>query len=438
MRYEVSVKASYVPTWGINEALREFVANAFDAEVEMSARATVRYEKSNETLYIENDDVTVPREALLFGHTTKAGGKEGCIGQFGEGLKLACLAAVRDGHKVRIRSGSEVWLPAMVPSRAFPGTDVLGFDIVTGHKEKPRTVVEVVGISPEKWEDFKKTFIRLAAPLKSKTIETSEGSLIEDPRFAGRVYVRGVLVQDDPRLGKGYDLKNVQIDRDRKMINSWERDSAIQSIWTEASRKSAAIKDGFVQNLFDQTKDTAGVTAYNAYSVDDALVEAAVDFFVSKYGTNAIPVDTMGESKELEHLGKVGVVLPPAVRAVVARKLGSLVTIRQQLHEEVVKSYSWNDLSPTAQFNLDRAIEIVNKARPITLSDIDIVDFRSGDLQGQYKNKRILVASSVLSDVSQTIKLLVHERAHAQGRDGEKSHVQEIEESWADLVKGLL
>ena len=87
IRKELTLEATYVPNWGLNEGIREFISNAFDAQTEMSCEVDVHYAIERKKLFIVTKGAVLSREVLLFGHSSKA--KRGdTIGHFGEGLKL--------------------------------------------------------------------------------------------------------------------------------------------------------------------------------------------------------------------------------------------------------------------------------------------------------------------------------------------------------------
>jgi len=123
---------------------------------------------------------------------------------------------VRDGYAVRIRSGSEVWVPSLQISRTFPGTKVLVFDIVKGKAPRDRVCVELHGVSKEQWDDFRKMFIRLRELPDASVVRTSQGSLLTDSSLRGDLFVKGVWVARDPKLSAGYDFSHVTVDRDRR------------------------------------------------------------------------------------------------------------------------------------------------------------------------------------------------------------------------------
>jgi len=432
VRYEVSVKSDYVPSWGLKDAFREFGSNAFDAEQEMSAKATITYK--NGVVRIENEDITIPREALLFGHTTKTG-DSAMIGQFGEGLKLACLAAVRAGYEIRIRSGSELWRPSMQESKIFKGTQVLTFEITQGKAERKRVVVEMLGINPDQWSDFKQLFLRLQSV--SDTIKTDSGSLLLGADQKGRVFVKGVFVEFDAKLQAGYDLRTAKVDRDRKLVDRWDLEYTMKSIWFEAAAKQASARQKFVKILEDQEADVAGINQWSA-DVPEEVSKLVAARFRETYGDNAVPVLTLAESQDMEHLGKRGIIVSKSMMAVISKELGSLDVVKAGLRKEVLKTYGWHELTSEQQGVLESAMATLARVRPLTIAEVDVVDFRSSDIEGMFKDgQRVLVASKLLGDFGKTLQVLVHEVAHRAGGDGQHSHVQEIEEIWMEIVKSL-
>jgi hypothetical protein len=190
MKLELTIKADYLPEWKIWEGVRELVQNAIDAQTEHGATMTIRHRDGN-VLVIENEGVVLPHEALLLGHTTKTD-RSDMRGKFGEGLKLGVLALVREGLKIKIRSGDEVWVPSIMRSDKFDAK-VLCFQIATGRKAEQRVQVEVHGINAEAW-----LFLFLGDGRRKPTrVKTSFGSLLLDPESKGMLYCKGIHVQND-------------------------------------------------------------------------------------------------------------------------------------------------------------------------------------------------------------------------------------------------
>lgn len=432
-KLELSINVNYLPAWGAWEGIRELVQNGKDAETEFEAPLTVSH--LNGTLRIENEGAQLSREALLFGTSSKSG-RSDMIGKFGEGLKLGILALVRAGHKVRIRSGSEVWTALIERSEKYDA-DVLKFDCVGGREDKKRVRVEIENVSKLEWERLRERFLFLVKHGKDDRVATDRGELLLGEKYKGDIYVKGIFVQTDSRLSAGYNFANVEVDRDRKMISSWDLQWYCGQIWAEAAAKRPDLMDPLFNLVLEGKTDVAGLE-HNASYAPTTVKECMAKTFATKFGANAVPVANLAESAEVEHLGRRGIVVSKSLGALLATTLGNKEELAKQLREEVLRTLSWSDLTAMQKANLQGSIELLGMVREgCTLDMIDVVAFRDDKLRGQYKDERILLAAHVVEDRDQCLATLVHEFSHRVGSDGEKGHVQEIEATWRDIVKHL-
>lgn len=437
MKIELTIKTDYLPAWGAYEGIRELVQNGQDAVTEFGATIDVRYRKEGGVLVIENEGCVLPHEALLFGHTTKTD-RADMIGKFGEGLKLGVLALVRAGHDVKIRSGSEVWVPKIERSEKF-NADVLVVYIEKGREPKNRVQVEVANVSEDEWKTMPDHFLFLGKVAKDIQIKTSAGTLLLGDRFKGRVYVKGIFVQNSPERQFGYDFADAQVDRDRKMVETFDLNYRTQSIWREAMATRPDLIGNFIEMLETEAADVAGVNEYNTPSLPAKVKEAVAEHFTERHGDTAVPVSSLADSQDVEHLGKKGIVCPKPLRTVLEQKLGTVAENKSKLAKETLKLYGWHELDDVEKANLERALFMVNGVTALTVADVDIADFRSEKLVGLFKDGRIQLAKRILADRDKTLKVLVHETAHKLGGDdGEKSHVANIEHIWSGIVARLL
>jgi len=439
MKMELTIKTDYLPTWGAYEGVRELLQNGKDAETEFHAPLDVRHRADSNTLIIENDGAVLPREALLFGHSTKVG-KDDLRGKFGEGLKLGVLALVRAGHAIKIRSGAEVWLPKIERSEKF-NADVLVVHIEKGRQPKERVQVEISNVTKGDWDVMKLSFLFLDknANKDEFRIDTHYGALLLRDTDVGKVFVKGIFVEKDPKLQFGYDLTHdVQVDRDRKMIARWDMEWRIRSIWTSATaaRKDLTVK--FLDALFDGAADVADIGASNAYALTDDIKTQVAARFQERHGKDAVPVENMADSKDIEHLGKRGVMVTnKPLKAVLQEVLGSIEKIKAELANEVQTHYGWSDLTAEEQSNMEEAITLVNAVEAVSLSVVDVVAFRSPTTVGMFKDGRVLLSKAKLADKHYTLETMVHEVAHRFGGDGDHSHVASIERIWSGIVTNL-
>lgn len=433
-KIQLTIKTSYLPSWGAYEGVREIVQNGRDAEVEHSAPLKVDW--YNDNLRVENEGANLPLKALLLGHTSKTGNSE-LIGKFGEGLKLGILALVRAGHPVKIRNGGEVWTPSIERSEVFD-EDVLTFNIEKGREPKNRVRVEIGGITKEAWEQMRECFLFLAKPKKDEQVETYQGTLLLGPKYKGRVYVKGIFVQTDPELSFGYNMKDAELDRDRKMVESWNLKYHTKNIFLAAMNKREDLFEQFNVMLEEASTEVETISDYSgAYGVPEKAVEHLAAKFKAQHGEDAIPVTSLAESIDIEHLGKRGVVVSKQLGTVLAKKLGDSLTVKTQLAKEEVKRYGWSDLSDPEKGNLSDAVALINEVEALGIATVEVVDFRSEDLMGQYKDGKVYVAKKYLVDPDETLRILVHEAAHRQGGDGDKAHVDRVENIWKGIVRNL-
>jgi hypothetical protein len=430
-RIQLTIKTTYLPSWGAWEGIREVIQNGRDAEFEHQSPMVVDW--YNDTLRVENEGVTLPLKALLLGHTTKTG-RSDTIGKFGEGLKLGILALVRAGHPVKIRNGSEVWTPTIERSDTFDD-DVLTFTVESGRQEKARVRVEIGGVTKEDWDLMKENFLFVKPPKKNEAVVTTEGTLLRGPKYQGRIYVKGIFVQSNPELTFGYDFSDAELDRDRKMIESWNLKYKVRAILLKAVSKEPTLRSTFREML--EGDATFEVQDLDHYYMDQDLAKSVAAEFQTKHGKDAIPVTSLAESADIEHLGKKGVVVSKPLATVLANVLGSTNTVKEELRKEVLHKYSWHELSPEERTSLTEAVSLINAVESFTLDTIDVVDFRSEDLMGQYKEERICIARKYLQDPNETLRILVHEKAHEDGADGDKGHVWRMELIWKGIVANL-
>jgi hypothetical protein len=435
-RIDLSITADYLPDWGLAEGIRELVQNARDAEVQFGARMSVRHDKGTR-LIIENEGVVLPHEALLFGTTSKIG-RDDLIGRFGEGLKLGILALVRANHEVKIRSGSEVWEPEIVHSDKFRAR-ILSVDIRGGNEPRNRVRIEVGGVSPDRWEALKPSFLFLQKVPAKTRVETSAGALLLHHEQAGHLYVKGILVAHRANIRYGYDFAHARVDRDRRMIEDHDIKTETSRIWRGAMEQRPELETAaYVLMQQDTFVDAVDV----GWHLSDEQRKSMAARFEAQFGAAAMPVESEGEARELEHLGRRGIVTARPLRDALRFVFGTVDRVKQDLAKEVVRTWSREDLDAPARRNLELAVERIKGVTAMRDDLLDVVDFRSRTLAGLYDggSRRIKIARSVLADEAQTLATVVHELAHdlSAATDGAKGHVQAIEDLWTGIYRGLV
>ena len=222
--------------WGNWEIVREIVQNSLDAT------GTVSIDKVRDGIMITDKGKGFNAVNLLMGTTTKS---ECDRGRFGEGLKIACLAALNLGYAIEIDTDSMHVTPVLreleiedLASGKIIKTDIMVFR----YRKIPPvggTRIFIKGYSDQTYFDFFNLEINKKIAHK-KEIDECKGKqymsyMIDEPEK--RVYVRNIYVQtivDKPAL-YSYDLFNVRLSTDRNIPNTTDIFQEIGRLWSTVS-----------------------------------------------------------------------------------------------------------------------------------------------------------------------------------------------------------
>ena len=438
-RIELSVMSSYVPNWGVYEAIREFLQNLRDAKVMHGCEIRVRHDARTNKLTMVNVGKTMDTRALLLGFTSKAG-VAGAAGKFGEGLDLALLTLARLGHEVWIHTGDETWTPKIERSSAFGGEEVL---VIWTRKVAPKNEVrvEVSGIDAVAWEEMKPRFLFLGE--KGKSVETSNARVLMHPDYQGCMYVKGIFVQRLDDLSYGYDFDTLQVDRDRKMVDIFEAKWESTAALMRAAAQNDAMQDSLYRSLKEGRTDGAGGGDYT-----DARVRAGiVKRFRNDHGENAIAVTTEEMAKELRYVGGNAVVVKQPLADVLTPDLGTYSQARAKLVNSAATIVQTTDLTPAERNVLGRAIAAVwaHTKSEIALPFAVVFPAGTESLAGMVttswvdgaSKRQIQIARHQLGRLVDAIGTLIHEVAHIESDAGDNDarHTRAIERLWSAVYE---
>ena len=430
-RYHLTLKAGYLPGWGLYEGIRELVQNARDAEVQDGAKMKVEFcyrqrdKRPVGTILITNEGTVIPKEAFLIGHTSK-GGRGDLIGKFGEGLKFGILALLRiPGIEIKIRNGDETWNPLICRSNEYDA-DVLAFDVASGNRWENRVQIEVVGVQPEDWAKIQEKFLFITPPHEASVVKVQGGKILLAPQHKGQIFVKGMYVCTNHGLFYGYDTEEADIDRDRRMVSNVE---SISSRLLAEALASGKLGDKIYDLLHNNSPETSGM-----WGLGDEAKAQIVAKFRKQYGDDAIPVDQEQQVVELGHFGVRGVIVPYTLRCILDSVLGSCHENLARLRMNARHTYQLDELTEMERSNFTKSQEILrtalrSNALPPNMADkIIIVDFSDSKLCGTYSltEGTIKLARHRLQKVSSALRTMIHEAAHRAGMDGTKQHEEAI------------
>jgi hypothetical protein len=211
--YNLNLSPKYASDWGAWEIAREILCNALDVD-EHNMRIT-----ENGTDYLEITTTTIPDISQIFviGEGTKQVGGE-TIGQFGEGIKMAALAATR------LQSDSHNGMTIFTPDKTIR----FSFEVGVGQTKS----LHAHSTDSENPYEFR---VVINIP---EVVESIEGKILEDrkpgpivkddkEREGCRVFCKGVYITTLSNPGVyDWNLNGISINRDRNMV-------ANDSVWRE-------------------------------------------------------------------------------------------------------------------------------------------------------------------------------------------------------------
>jgi hypothetical protein len=255
--FELSISPKYVGDWGLTQAIREIFQNALDRQTEDPDNPFLfEYDQQLQVLKIGNKNSTLCPSSLVLGNSTK-GKDDRMIGQFGEGYKLALVVLLRLGKSVTIYNNPDVWTPTIKMSESFK-TPVLNINTVKYRfKALPEQdlIFQISGVTPEEFEEIRRA--NLYFHEATEDIKTDYGRILLDPRYAGQVFVSGLLITTISRAKYGYDLKpqHINIGRDRNLVNDWDVFWNTSAMWAGAEGRGVEVD----QMLADKTPDVESI-----------------------------------------------------------------------------------------------------------------------------------------------------------------------------------
>lgn len=217
----LSLSPEYCKGWTKDRAISELVANALDEKRPFS------YKWKDGVLVIEDEANGLPRSSLVLGLSGK---NDKQIGQFGEGLDIACLVLARTGTPMKVETVGYSFEPLIKHDERL-GAEVLHIRFAPGDPKRVRGTKISVTCSEALSDKVKSRFLHLSVAGYKGPGEV--GSILKDGK-GGRVFIGGVLVQENTGLLLSYDLatqaaKKLQ-NRDRSVIDANERRSLIDGI----------------------------------------------------------------------------------------------------------------------------------------------------------------------------------------------------------------
>lgn len=318
--YPTCLTRNYVSRWEVPDSIREFIQNALDCgEYDIN-----RY--GNE-IVINSYRGTINAQNLLLGVGSKTNDSTK-IGGFSEGLLLALLIVARENTEIKFINGDKKWTPTFDWNEDYK-CETLYIIEEDSDEELPEGVSIALQLSQDVADKVEQNTLYMQDDYEK--FETDEGTILLDPKHAGKIYVSGLFV-DNFRSEYGFNFppECFALDRDRKSLNPWDVKWQIRQLINQMNNEcdlTEGLSDRIIDSIANNDEAFSAVDEYEA-GKNEKLVSSAEKLYNSNYSGKLV-VSDYDEAKKLEKAGNKN------VEFVSNSKLVSLIQ-KTESHQTVV------------------------------------------------------------------------------------------------------
>ena len=240
--------------WEVEHAIREVIANALDEQFLTSTRDIDIVEDGTGICHVRDFGRGLAIEHFTLNENQeKLAAGAGIIGKFGVGLKDALATFHRRGVAVTIRSRHGVFRLREANKHNFDRITTLHVEFEPDETlAMEGTDVCLEGVEAEDVVKAKALFLRFAG--EELVDDTSYGEILRRDAGPARVYISGVLANEEPNFLFSYNITNLT-DGMKKRLN---RERLNVGRTTYAERVKAILKSGESEDVTDALVDQVG------------------------------------------------------------------------------------------------------------------------------------------------------------------------------------
>lgn len=434
------ITSDYIPNWGVVDALKEFVSNAIDA----SGDKGIVFKWENGICEITDTGSGLKRENLLIGNSeSRSVGKK--IGNFGEGLKLACLSLARAKCSVHIDTVGFSIDATLQKSSKF-NAEVLVMKIQENTREKGTSIF--VHSTEQQFLNTKKLF--LCFDENKKAVDKAEGIYVGGTTG---LYVNGVLICEiNSCFGYSYNITDSfakhNLSRDRKSFSqSYYRSGQVFKMLTDIKNDEEMKK--ILKTMCDGKEESSAIFN-NMYSIQSSCAKRWLKVAKEVYKDCCLPSNNtestlVAEDSNLRVLKNIPDTLRKFLEGIKFPKAEEAVR-EKAAQEKRETAIPRNQLSPEERVVLEKIDKMVatefGTSMPQKIKIVACLDETPGSMMtyGMYdpcKDTVYLIRALLRSDsMAHAYGVAHHEFTHRKG--GHSDRTREFENDLTNAIGELL
>ena len=417
---KLTIEKEYCDTWVITDAIREIIQNAIDTRTEP---LIVQNGNMWEVL---DTGIGVKLSDFLLGRSAKHNDPD-AIGQFGEGLKIACLVMARNGRAISVTALKKKYVFSFQYDKEW-GSELLTIDITAS----PHAIGTVVAMecSTAEMEAAQSLFLRLSPKDVLEKVPTRE-EVLDAPSL---VYINGLQVTKIDSMF-GYNLLDKDlVNRDRSAVGYEAIKKGIASVLSNVSNQY--IIQTIVRTAVDDDRSRQNAVEFSVNFAPKQLAwrRAVKELYGDKIclGIGETRIDIRAEERDYMVLH-----LPWAL----ARSMDRLFPSAREVVREKRRIVPMNRLLAAErtffQQAKDLADEIANEAF-LTIYPLRVFIDKENPMEtGYYSDGIAGICYETIhnQDLSGAVRTILHEYTH--GTSGEADNTRSFESALCDVITSL-
>lgn len=433
-----AISPEYVKSWDVSMAIREILQNLIDTKREFGVKGSACYNAKKGIAEVKDEGPGLQLKHLALGVSEKGAD---CIGQFGEGLKLALLVFAREGRFIEVRSRNYRLTPVIQTSEFQ--TETLFFEIVEDMTLIGGTTIRFE-CSKEELDKAKFLFpteFRVNGSANSLTWVVP--NLISLP--GGKVYINGALATELDDMLFSYHIsgkaaKSIS-NRDRTIVSRDDLLTIIRKAVSEDDRVREKLPAKWFSAIFEACdRQTLFPDPYYKPPFETEITfwdntPGLRKAFIERYGKNAIGSDLGSHEEGLAiRMGYKPIKLPGynwqfSLKYSGIPLVSEVIKADNAIHKLVKPA---RDLTNSERINLDAAVTAVSnyycEPRDLVVVEELTSILSPGASEGSaiegyccLQTGRIYIARCALESYERSLRVILHETVHQRTRADDMS-----------------
>jgi hypothetical protein len=420
--------------WTVAFAIRELIANALDEQMITGTSEPAIRQGGEGSWHIADGGRGLRYEHLTQNESAEKKRHPQVIGQFGMGLKDALAVFDRRGIGVIIRSPYAVITTGRRPKEGFP-------DVITLHAlvsppidpSEPGTEIVLTGVTDDDMEAAKRFFLRYSDERLLESTEFGDVLARPDKGQSARIYVKGLLVAEEPNFLFSYNITKLSaalrraLNRERSNVGRTAYSDRVKSILKACASSEVAGP------LADDLNDIARGRSHDEIAWRDVALHACQVLQTNEKVIFVSAWQMAGDTAQLRYAQDDGyriVVVPEDIAMALGRLTdlnGKPMVNLNRYREDWNDSFSFSFVDPSAMASAEKAVyertkQISALARAdlsklrvqVLISETMRLSERGDPVLGVWESleRRIVIRRDTLGNLASYAGTLLHEIGH--------------------------